>query len=443
MSSLQVKEVPIGELVPYKRNARTHSRKQIRQIARSIQRFGFVSPVLVDSDNRIIAGHGRVEAAKTLGLERVPTISLDHLSEAEMQAYVIADNRLAELAGWDREILAIEFQHLESLDLDFDLDITGFELAEIEMLIDAPETAPDETPIPEPPPAAEAASRAGDLWLLGDHRLLCGDARELQSYDTLLGEERVVLQFTDPPYNVPIDGHVSGLGEVQHEDFAMACGEMTEAEFTAFLTLVLGLAARFSVEGSLHYICMDWRHQLELLNAGRAVFDEQLNLCVWNKTNGGMGSLYRSKHELVLVFKHGSRPHINNVQLGEYGRYRTNVWDYPGMTSLGQERGELLALHPTIKPVALVADVLRDASHRGDLVLDCFGGVGSTLLAAERTARKARLIEIDPRYVDTTIRRWQSETGGTASLAVTGQPFAEVAAERFRADGVEEVANHG
>ena len=431
MSQLQMEHTAIDALKPFERNARTHSPKQIQQIARSIEQFGFNNPVLVDANSCIIAGHGRVEAAKLLGIDSVPTICLDHLTDAEKRAYIIADNRLAELAGWDKDILAIELQHMTAMDLDFNIELTGFDLAEIEIAIDPPEEDLVEPAIPELPDDDALVTGVGDLWVLGDHRVYCGDARNVQTYTALLGNEKVRVQFADPPYNVPIDGHVSGLGEVEHDDFAMACGEMSEAEFTAFLITVLSLGAKHSVDGALHYICMDWRHLLELLNAGHSVFDEYLNLCVWNKTNGGMGSLYRSKHELVLVFKHGNASHINNVQLGKYGRYRTNVWDYAGMSSMGADRLDNLEMHPTVKPVALVADVLRDASHRGDLVLDAFGGAGSTLLAAELTGRRARLIEIDPRYVDVTIQRWQQETGGTAVLLDTGQTFEEVAEARL------------
>ncbi|MCX2977169.1 site-specific DNA-methyltransferase [Candidatus Marimicrobium litorale] len=434
MSSHQVANTPIHALTPFEHNARTHSRKQIQQIARSIEQFGFNNPVLVDNDYRIIAGHGRVQAAQLLGMQAVPTICLDHLSEAETRAYILADNRLADLAGWDQEILAIEFQHLMAMDIDFDIEITGFDLPEIEIMIDPPGDEDREPPIPDLPGENAVVSQVGDLWALGDHRVICSDARNPETYSALLGNERARLQFTDPPYNVPIDGHVSGLGEVRHEDFVMACGEMTEVEFTAFLITVLSLGARYSVDGALHYICMDWRHLLELLNAGHSVFDEHLNLCVWNKTNGGMGSLYRSKHEMVLVFKHGTAAHINNVQLGKYGRYRTNVWDYAGMSSTAADRADNLAMHPTVKPVALVADVLRDASHRGDIVLDAFGGAGSTLLAAELTGRKARLIEIDPRYVDVTIQRWQQETDGNAVLLSTGQTFSEISEARLAGD---------
>ena len=224
------------------------------------------------------------------------------------------------------------------------------------------------------------------------------------------------MLFTDPPYNVPIAGHVSGLGKTVHREFAEASGEMTKDEFVAFLTETLGTAAAQLRDGAIAYVCMDWRHMGELLTAGGATFDELKNLCVWNKTNGGMGTFYRSKHELVFAFKKGTAPHINNFSLGEGGRYRTNVWDYAGISSIGQNRSEDLAMHPTVKPVAMIADAMRDCSNRSGLVLDVFGGSGSTLIAAEDCGRKARLLELDPVYCDTIIERWEQLTGRKALL---------------------------
>ena len=374
LHKLEITEHQINNLKPYQRNARTHSKKQIKQIAASIEEFGFTNPVLIDGAGRIIAGHGRVEAAKLLGRTSVPTIRLEHLSSAQVRAYIIADNRLAELAGWDDEILASELQVLSTLDLDFDLELTGFETAEIDLLIGSLEadnaSAEPESAFAGPDRSKPAVSVPGDLWRLGDHLLLCGDALKQESYAALMGHEKAQMVFTDPPYNVPIAGHVSGLGKIKHDDFAMACGEMSENEFIGFLRTAFGHMADFSVDGSLHYLCMDWRHAFEILGAGRAVYREFKNLCVWNKNNGGMGSFYRSKHELVFVFKKGTATHINNIELGRYGRSRTNVWDYPGANSLNGERGRDLALHPTVKPVALVADAIRDASKRGGIVLE-------------------------------------------------------------------------
>jgi DNA modification methylase len=420
---------PIRELRPYANNARTHSKKQIRQIAASIERFGFTNPVLVSDEGEIIAGHGRVLAAQQLGMTEVPTLALSHLSAAERRAYVLADNKLALNAGWDMDMLAIELQGL--IDLDFDLQLTGFGLAEIDIILDdARERSTKTKSVQEdqipPTPAAPVTCR-GDLWLLGRHRLLCGDAREPDDYSRLLGNERADLVFTDPPYNVPIDGHVCGSGSVKHREFAMASGEMSEAAFTEFLEQSLRAMAGVCRNGAIAFVCMDWRHMGELLAAGKAVFTELKNLCVWNKTNGGMGTFYRSKHELVFVWKVGDAPHTNSFGLGDTGRYRTNVWDYAGISSISASRGDELAMHPTVKPVAMIADAIRDCSKRSDIVLDAFAGSGSTLIAADKCGRTARLIEYDPAYCDVIIRRWQAVTGKMATLAETGAHFDDVA----------------
>lgn len=434
-----IAERPVGALRPYERNARRHSKKQVRQIADSIRRFGFTNPVLVSDDGEIIAGHGRVEAARVLGMETVPTVALSHLDATERRAYVLADNKLALNAGWDQEILALELQGL--LDLDFDLSVTGFSVAEIDLVLDAAkESAPDQGEAADdwiPELEEGAVSRGGDLWQLGRHRLICGDARKPHDYDLLLAGDRVDLIFTDPPYNVPIGGHVSGLGRVRHREFAMGVGEMSEAVFTAFLKETLGEAAAACRDGAIAFVCMDWRHMGELLAAGRQVFSELKNLCVWNKTNGGMGTFYRSKHELVFVFKVGTAPHVNTFGLGEEGRYRTNVWDYAGISSLSATRAEEQAMHPTVKPVALVADAIRDCSKRGGIVLDAFAGSGTTLIAAEKTGRTARLVEFDPLYCDTILRRFERYTGKQAVLAETGTTFEDVAAARAAAPSVE------
>ena len=440
----QVIEREVASLRPYSGNARTHSKKQIKQISTSIERFGFTNPVLVSDAGEIIAGHGRVEAAKLLGLKAVPTLALSHLTVAERRAYVLADNKLALNAGWDRDILAIELQSL--VDLDFDVELTGFSLAEVDfVLAEASDADPHGRDAPEdavPAIAAEPVSRSGDLWLLGRHRLLCGDTRDADAMDRLMAGERADLVFTDPPYNVAIDGNVCGLGSVKHREFAFASGEMSRAQFVAFLSSTLGNIARVMRDGAIAYVCMDWRHMGELLEAGGANFTELKNLVVWNKTNGGMGAFYRSKHELVFVFKQGTAPHTNSFGLGETGRYRTNVWDYAGISSIGSDRSEELAMHPTVKPVALIADALRDCSRRGEIVLDGFGGSGSTLIAAETTGRSARLIEYDPLYCDTLVRRWQSYTGKRATLEGGGAvgDFESVADERLGLAVVEEAA---
>jgi DNA modification methylase len=427
----RIENVAVSRLTPYQGNARTHSKKQVRQIANSIKRFGFNNPVLVDHAGQIIAGHGRVEAAKLLGLKVVPTLRLSHLSDVEKRAYVLADNKLAQKAGWDREILAIEIKAL--IDLDFEVDLTGFEAPEIDILLDDDAEAsgtpgPDEV-IPEPR-QGNAVSQVGDLWLLGAHRVLCANALDAAAYETLMSGERAEMVFTDPPYNVPIDGHVSGLGRVRHREFAMATGEMSEADFTEFLQKAFRELAANSAEGAIHFICMDWRHMWETLSAGRSIYSELKNLAVWNKTNGGMGTFYRSKHELVFVWKSGNAPHVNNFELGQHGRYRTNVWDYAGVNTMRAGRMEELAMHPTVKPVAMVADAIRDCSRRKGIILDSFLGSGTTLMAAERTGRRAHCIELDPGYIDVAIRRWQTYTGKAAQLADTGRSFEEVEDQR-------------
>jgi len=420
----------IAGLLPHPSNARTHSRQQIRQLADSIKGFGFTNPVPIDHKNTIIAGHGRVVAAKSLGMDRVPTIRLENLSENEIRAYIIADNKLAERAGWDKEILAIELQHLLTLDSDLDITITGFEIPEIDLILEGAtckkEDTDDSFEIDE---TVQPFSQAGDLWHLGKHRLFCGNALESASYKTLSLAHRASMVFVDPPYNVPIDGHATGSGSIHHREFAMASGEMNEAEYVGFLTRALSLVAKYSTSGSVHFVCIDWRHMSELLAAGKQVYTKLLNLCVWIKDNGGLGSLYRSRHELVFVYRNGKDSHRNNVQLGKFGRNRSNIWQYAGINTLSRQsdEGNLLALHPTVKPVAMVADALLDCSARGEIVLDSFLGSGTTLIAAERVGRVCYGIEIDPLYVDVAIRRWQKHTGDHALHAATGKRFNEIA----------------
>jgi DNA modification methylase len=423
---------PLDSLKPALRNARSHSRKQIRQIAGSIRRFGFANPILVDDENRIVAGHGRVAAARLLGLDQVPVVRLGSLSSEERRAYALADNKLALNAGWDQQLLALEFQEL--IDAGFEIEQTGFSLAEVDFSLDfARQSAPE--PIDPaadriPASAQQAVSRSGDLWRLGRHLLFCGDARKTEDYDVLVPTGAAGLVFTDPPYNVPVDGHVCGLGRIRHREFAMGVGEMAEEQFIAFLASALQNMATRCRDGAILFVCMDWRHMSEICAAGRRSQLELKNLCVWNKTNGGMGSFYRSKHELIFVFKHGRAEHVNSFGLGESGRYRTNVWDYPGISSLGPNRSTELAMHPTVKPVALIADAIRDCSRRGDLVLDPFAGSGSTLIAAEMTGRSARLIEYDQFYCDTIIRRFEAFVGKAAVLAAGGATFEEVSEQR-------------
>jgi DNA modification methylase len=429
--SLTIEMIDIAALRPYPGNARRHSRAQIKQIAKSIETFGFTNPVLIGDDLGILAGHGRVAAAQLIGMKVVPIVRLSDLSPAERKAYVLADNKLALNAGWDREVLAIELQGL--IDLGFDLETTGFTVGEIEVVLgEAAEGAPhdaSEGGEDDIPPVRESGvSRPGDVWRAGRHLLICGDARERMTYEALLGKKRVDLIFTDPPHN----GEFQGPGQIQHRGFAMGVGEMTSVEYTIFLERTLASAAERCRDGAIAFVCMDWRHAEELLAAGKTVFTELKNLCVWNKANAGTGTFYRSKHELIFVFKKGTAPHVNSFGLGEAGRPRSDVWDYPGVSRIGPSQTEELGMQP-VKPTRLVADAIKDCSRRGDLVLDPFGGFGTTLIAAEKTGRSARLIEYDPAYCDTILRRFGRVTGKQATLSATGETFEDVELQR---DGV-------
>ncbi|MCO6050510.1 site-specific DNA-methyltransferase [Mesorhizobium sp. RP14(2022)] len=433
---LAIEQVPLSRIKVYERNARTHSQRQITQLAASIRTFGFVSPIVLDQSNTIIAGHGRLQAAQELNLSSVPAVHVTHLSDAMVRALRIADNRLAELAGWDDDLLRLELGELSTIELDFSLDVTGFSTGEIDVLLDGKPTPQAADPADEVmEPEALAVSRLGDLWQLGDHRLICGSSLEPAVFDALLEGEPVRTVFTDPPYNVAVSGHVCGLGKVQHREFAMASGEMTVDQFTSFLSTVVANMAAHVVDGGLLYCCMDWRHISQLQAAADAARLALINLCVWAKDNGGMGSLYRSQHELVFVYKKGMAPHQNFVELGRHGRYRTNVWSYPGVNTTKAGRMEELAMHPTVKPVGLVADAIRDCTRRGELVLDAFSGSGTTIIAAERSGRRAAAIELDPVYVDTAIRRWERLTGKSATLVSTGKSFAEMATLRLEGVG--------
>jgi DNA modification methylase len=411
-------------------NPRLHSRRQISQIARSIETFGFNVPILIDADLKVIAGHGRLLASRDLKATRIPTISIEHLSPEKIRAYAVADNKLTENGAWNEELLVSSFTELSALDLDFSLEVMGFDVAEVDFMIENQaksrklenDRADDLGGIP----LGSSVCKAGDIWCLGRHRVLCGNSLQSASYTALLEGNRADLVFADPPYNVRVDGHASpGLGGVRHREFAMASGEMDRGQFTDFLTRVCLQLKRFSKPGAINFVCMDWRHAGEMLAAGNEIYSELKNICVWVKHNGGMGSFYRSQHELVFVFKTGGRPHRNNVQLGKYGRHRTNVWSYRGANDFGRstEEGYLLQMHPTTKPVGMVADAILDCSSRGDLVLDPFLGSGTTVIAAERVGRRCFGIEIDPAYVDTIVRRWQAFTGDAARHATTGELF--------------------
>lgn len=420
----------IADLTLDPKNARLHPDWQIAQIAESIRVFGFVNPVLVDSRGKPLAGHGRIAAAKKLGYTEVPTICVSHLTEAQARAFAIADNRLTDNSKWDDKILAQNLKELLALKLDFDIEVTGFSMPEIDMRIEgASAWVAEKDPADEVPEPGPVITKLGDCWKLGPHRVVCGDATSGDAFAALMQADKAGVVITDPPYNVPVKGHVGGKGRIKHREFVMASGEMSSDVFTAFLATVLSLMVRFSRPGALHYVAMDWRHLLELLLAGKDAYAELKNLCAWVKPSGGMGSLYRSRHELFAVFKVAGGKHRNNVELGRHGRNRTNVWEYPGVTPFGQatDEGNLLTLHPTVKPVRLVADALLDCSARADIVLDPFLGSGTALIAAERVGRVCRGMDLDPGYVDTAVRRWQAWTGEKAVHEASGRTFDQVA----------------
>jgi DNA modification methylase len=438
--------VSVNQIKPHPHNPRTHTKKQIRQIADSIQAFGFAAPVLMDEDGLLLAGHGRLEAAKLLRLKKIPAIIIEGLSEGRKRALLLADNRIAQNAGWDRERLAGELLSLPELLLadGLDLTVTGFEPAEVDgLLADFEDNGSDPADdIDSTLLSGPVVSCAGDLWQLGNHRLLCGDARDAGHLGRLMGRERADMAFLDPPYNVRVRD-IGGRGRVKHREFAMASGEMSTSAFQGFLTDTLACAGNISVDGAVHFVCMDWRHVGELIAAGTAVYDTMLNLIVWVKSNAGQGSFYRCQHELIGVFRVGDSPHLNTIELGRHGRSRSNVWKYAGANAFRAGRVDDLHAHPTVKPVAMVADAIKDCTRRHAIVLDTFSGSGTTLLAAERVGRHARGLEIDPHYVDVAVRRWQAFTGRDAVHADSGLTFGEIAKQRTEAPAQPASTNAG
>jgi DNA modification methylase len=426
---------PPDVLKPWPGNPRTHNEKQLAAIMTSITTFGFTAPILTNEERVVLAGHGRLEAGIRLGLKEVPTRIIAGLSQAKQRAYVLADNKVSSMSKWDDALLKNEIELL--IEEDFNIELTGFSTAEIDLMIDdapKPETNDPDDLLPEDI-AEEVISQLNDVWILGKHRLFCGSALEQESYAILMEGKEAQMVVTDPPYNVKIDGHVCGNGTVQHDEFAMASGEMSQSEFTTFLRSAFAHINEFCQDGAIVYSFMDWRHMREILDAGEPVFGPIKQLCVWSKDTGGMGTFYRSQHELVFIFKKGQATHINNFGLGQHGRYRTNIWNYSGVNTFKGKGYELLKLHPTVKSTSMIADAIRDCSHRKGLILDPFAGSGTILLAAERTGRYARAIELEPKYVDTAIRRWERVTGNLAVHAETGLTFSELRDIRLAEQG--------
>jgi hypothetical protein len=412
-----------GQIKPYPGHARNHNKRQIEKLKKLIRHFGQVVPIVVDREGVIIDGHAVWTAMCELGSGEIAAIVVANRTDPEIKALRLALNRIPRDAAWDDERLREELEHFVSL--SFDLDLTGFDAVEIDHLleVDVPKLNLAEDGEPIVAPRKPAISTVGDIWTCGRHRIGCGDARDQAFVDKVREDRRASICFIDPPYNVPIAGFVSGKGRVQHREFVQGAGELSPDQFTTFLVESLSVLQHSATDAALIYACMDWRHIYELLTAGRQRDLELYNLCIWAKTNAGMGSLYRSQHELICVFKAGPTKPINNVELGRHGRNRSNLWSYRGLNSFGADRDELLASHPTVKPVLMIADAIRDVTRRGDAVLDSFVGSGSTLMAAEETGRVGIGIDLDPLYVDVTVRRWQARTRRDALHAETGEFF--------------------
>ena len=438
MGTLVFENVKIADIHGYEHNAKMHPESQVQQIISSINKFGFNNPILIDENNEIIAGHGRFLAAQAMNLETVPTIKLSHLTDAQKRAYRLADNKIAENGGWNKELLSLEIKDLEKICLDdnFVIQDIGFNDAELDSIVSFTDIKPINQKTNAVPfiPEDEIVSKSGDIWQLGKHHIICGDNLNPDTFVKLFDGKKADMILQDPPYNVKIDGHVCGSGTIKHKEFAMASGEMTMDEFTKFLMNNFALCKQYSNDGSLHYNFMDWRHVLEITTAGKNVFDKFINMCVWVKTSGGMGSLYRSQHELYFIFQNGKESHNNNVQLGKYGRYRTNVWQYAGVNAFGKHKQDGI-MHPTVKPVEMLKDAILDVSKRGDIVLDCFLGSGSTLIACQQSGRICYGIEYEPKYVDTCVKRFYEAFHIDVINLRTGKTYTELLAEKHAVKG--------
>ncbi len=428
----------MADLTPYPGNSRKHDEKQIRQIAKSIEVFGFNVPLLINAQSQVVAGHGRLLACKLLGITEVPTIRLERLTEAQARAFTIADNRLNETSEWDHQLLGEQLKILSDSDLNFNLEVTGFEIKEIDCFIEnltpATESVARAADVIPDFHGRPLVTRAGDCWNLGRHRVYCGDARSDSAYSILMQGRRAEMAFAGPPCQDPIDACLTGFGAVHHTESAMVSDPRNASHFAESLRASLTNLASNSVDGALNFICVDWRHSPELLTAAQSVYTEFKDLCVWVKDKPGQGSLYRGQHQLVFVFKTSKKPHRNGVHRRQCGQYRSNVWNYRGVKSRSHGKGTegLSNFHQTIKPVDMVADAILDCTRRGQLVLDPFLGNGTTLLAAEDTGRTCYGMELDPQHVDTSLRRWRKFTGQNILEESTGRSFDDIEEERNR-----------
>jgi DNA modification methylase len=425
---LKIERRKLRSLLDFPDNPNRHPRRQLAKLAKVMGKVGFIGVIVINRKGFILAGHARRQAALMAGIEEVDCLVVEHLTEAEERAFVLADNRIGLDATADVQLVSLQLDKILAANPDFDLSLTGHDADEIDRIVlslnpeDAGPSAKDEAlpEVQDGPPI----SKLGDLIRLGRHFLCCGDSREVQTYIKVMTSELAAMVISDPPYNVRVST-IGSSGRIKHREFAMGSGEMTREEFVEFLRTVFANLVAFSVDGSIHFQCIDWKHLGEMLAAGESVYSALKNVCVWDKGVGGMGTMYRSRHEMVFVWKAGTAQHINNFGLGDKGRYRTNVWNYRGLNTGGAGRLEELALHPTAKPVQMLADAMLDCSVRNSIVLDPFGGSGSTLIAAEKTGRRARIIELDPVYVDRMVRRWQKWAKEDAVFVDTGETFDE------------------
>lgn len=428
--SLEIEYLSISLVHANPNNARIHPQAQLRKLADAILEFGFLIPILVDNGGMILAGHARYQAALLLGLTAVPVVRVSHLTARQRRAFLLADNKLASLSSFDMEKLAVEFEYLLDGNDGYAISTTGFDIVEVDKVLGYDRAAPAEDAVELPEDSAVPVSQLGDLWLIGKHRLLCGNCLDRANVQRLFAGEKAAAVVADPPYGVAIAGNVSGLGAKKHQDFLMGCTEMSDVELTySFFRPAFQLMAEFSHPGAIAFIFMDWRHARHVQNAADGVFHEHKNTIVWVKSNPSLGSFYKSQHEFVLAFKMSPGPTKNNFGLGGQGRVRSNVWQYPGANVFRAGRKEDLEDHPTVKNLKMCTDAVLDVSAPGDIIFDPFLGSGTTMSAAAAAGRRGYGLELDPKYVDVIIRRVTEKTGLTARLE-DGRTYAEIADER-------------
>lgn len=425
----KIQNTPINAIKPNPHNPISYPETKLAKFAQFISKYDAPLVIVIDKDMQIITGYAHWRAAQIAGHTAVPTVKAEHLNKQEIATFMLADQKLLQSAEWEEDqlhsIFEILYEYELTCDAEYDISLTGFETAEIDNclygVIPDEDSSATENLIQEIA-TKPAISQSGDIWVMGPHRLICGDSNDLQTYARLMHNKQAHLVATDPPYNLKIEGFVSGNGKTRHREFKDGSGEMTSPEYEKFLQTILSHCYQFQHEAALAYIFMDWRHTSELLAAAQSIDLRQINLCVWDKGVGGMGSFYRSQHELVHIFRRGNKQHRNNIMLGKYGRNRSNVWQYPSANMSGEGRA-MLKNHPTPKPVPMIMDIIKDVTKTGDIVLDPFMGSGTTLIAAEKTGRISYGIEVDPIYVDLALHRWESLTGKKALHATTGKCF--------------------